>query len=283
MFWPSAYASLLFLVIAVAFVVTGLIEFFAITRKLGMPGFPRVTIAAGACYVALISINGFLLRSGKTPITNLDFVLHCIVAAHVIACGAALCRERDLSVGIRSLFVSLAGFLYLCWMLSFLPRIYSLDADRGVATIGPYLAFFVIMVTKSGDIGGYTFGKLTAMSANGNHKLAPRLSPKKSWEGLAGSIVFSILAATILTAAKGGTIAFDKPVVLVNYFTAVGCGALLAIVGLFGDLAESALKRGAEVKDSGGILPGMGGVLDALDSLIFIAPIFYLYLRFATA
>jgi phosphatidate cytidylyltransferase len=113
----------------------------------------------------------------------------------------------------------------------------------------PWLLVGAVLTTKSCDIGAY----FTGMSV-GRNKMIPWLSPKKTWEGLAGGVV---------TASAVG---------------AVG-GALMAVVGQAGDLAESAFKRDAGLKDSGRVLPGMGGVLDVLDSPLFTGPVVYWLLR----
>jgi phosphatidate cytidylyltransferase len=126
---------------------------------------------------------------------------------------------------------------------------------------GREIVFFVAFTTWAGDIGAYYVG-----SRLGRRALAPRVSPKKTVEGAVGGI-----AATVLVAALGsGAIWPRLPVV-----TAVWVGALLAVVGMLGDLGESAIKRAADVKDSGTIIPGHGGVLDRLDSVIFGCPVLY--------
>jgi len=137
----------------------------------------------------------------------------------------------------------------------------------------PWLLVAAILTTKSSDIGAY----FTGMTI-GRNKMIPWLSPKKTWEGLAGGVVF---AATV-----GGVLAHfsaSLPLEADRYPWWVGAiaGALAAVIGQAGDLAESAFKRDAGLKDSGRILPGMGGVLDVLDSPLFTGPLFYWLLRMA--
>jgi phosphatidate cytidylyltransferase len=130
-------------------------------------------------------------------------------------------------------------------------------------TEGEFLIFFVFFVTWAADTGAYYVG-----TALGRHKLAPSISPNKTMEGLAGGWLAALLAA------------FAARAWFLPSFTALDCVAaacLLTVAGLLGDLAESAMKRGAGVKDSGGMLPGHGGMLDRLDSLLFTAPVFYYY------
>ena len=140
----------------------------------------------------------------------------------------------------------------------------------------PKYLFFVMMVTKSMDTGGYVFGMLSGkLLPGGNHKLCPSISPKKSWEGFAGGVLLSVLTAWGLRALFPswdfyplGEFAWWKEIVL---------AVLLALASICGDLTESALKRKCGVKDSGHLIPGMGGPLDVLDSFIYVGPVCLIY------
>ncbi|MEI6421978.1 MAG: phosphatidate cytidylyltransferase, partial [Lentisphaerota bacterium] len=137
---------------------------------------------------------------------------------------------------------------------------------------GRKLLLFLIAVTKSGDIGAYLVGVSSSkLMPRGNHKIIPSISPKKSWEGTIGGLVFSIAVAILMLGMLPPSCHF-------TFTVAIFLGIILFIGGFAGDLAESALKRTAGVKDSGKIIPGIGGVLDLLDSLIINAPIFFLLL-----
>ena len=125
------------------------------------------------------------------------------------------------------------------------------------------LVLFLLMVVWLGDAGAYYVGKNL-----GKHKLSPRISPKKTVEGLAGGIAVAMIAAAIVH------FTFFKELPLVHAMIA---GSILSIAGVIGDLAESMWKRSAEVKDSGTLLPGHGGFLDRFDSIFFTAPILYTY------
>ena len=157
---------------------------------------------------------------------------------------------------------TLGIFLYLSWTLSFFAKTYFLSN-------GPLLLLYAIAVTKMCDVGAYIIGVGTAKRAKGNHKLALKFSPKKSWEGLAGGILFGAVTAILLAKTRLGC--------CFSWWEALVFGIVAAVIGLVGDLVESAMKRVAGLKDSGN-LPGIGGVLDILDSLIPIAPLFYLLL-----
>ncbi len=124
----------------------------------------------------------------------------------------------------------------------------------------------VIAVTKACDTGAYFTGR-----AIGRHKLIPWLSPGKTWEGLAGGVAASVLVGALLAAASSWLEEPDR----VPIWLGAACGVVFALVGQLGDLAASLFKRGADLKDSGAALPGMGGVLDVLDSPLFVAPVAY--------
>jgi phosphatidate cytidylyltransferase len=124
---------------------------------------------------------------------------------------------------------------------------------------------YALLLNWAGDIGAYYIGR-----PFGKHKLAPVVSPKKSWEGSIASVVTSVLVA-------GAYLWHFVPGL--NPFHILGLTVAANIAGQFGDLAESALKRGAGVKDSGGLLPGHGGFLDRVDSTLFALPVVYGYLK----
>lgn len=132
---------------------------------------------------------------------------------------------------------------------------------------------FLLLVTKATDTGGYIFGMLSGkFLPGGNHKIAPSISPKKSYEGLAGGMLLSVLAALCFYW-------YDHAVGLTWSITA---GVVLSLGSFFGDLTESALKRICGVKDSGAYIPGMGGAFDVLDSFIYNGALFFLlYLNLA--
>lgn len=125
----------------------------------------------------------------------------------------------------------------------------------------------IVLVTKSCDIGAYFAGR-----AMGRHKLIPWLSPGKTWEGLLGGMVFAGLVSAGLVALATAWGAITTPVPL--WYAAL-CGVILGGVGQLGDLGASLMKRDADVKDSGSTIPGFGGFLDVLDSLILVAPLAY--------
>ena len=158
-----------------------------------------------------------------------------------------------------SMFILLFGILYIGYTLGHFLRLRN-QHD------GALLVLFVLLVTWAGDTAAYYVGKTW-----GSRPLAPRLSPNKTIEGFLGGLVVAPLIAWI------GHLWFLPAV------TPVDClilGLLFTVLGLLGDLSESALKRQAGVKDSGSLIPGHGGVLDRVDSLLLNAPVFYYYMAF---
>ena len=146
---------------------------------------------------------------------------------------------------------TVTGLLYIGLTLSYLVMTRLLPE-------GEWLIIFLLLVTWAGDTGAYYVGTLC-----GQRPLAPRISPKKTTEGLIGGLAFATVAAWFLPALSS--------------LDCMMLALLLTGAGLWGDLAESAIKRSAGVKDSGGLLPGHGGMLDRIDSLLFTAPAFYYY------
>lgn len=175
---------------------------------------------------------------------------------------------------LESAAFAVLSFIYIPFMLSFFLRIAQTCDPQPftVAKEGFILVLYVVVVTKATDVGGYAIG-----IPFGKHKMFPRISPNKSWEGLIGGLLFSAL----FSLAFFWFVRPDPSVVTpFCYAAAAGMGVLIGLGGVLGDLIESMFKRSAEMKDSGGIFQGIGGLLDTFDSLIFTPVIFYLFLQF---
>jgi len=171
-------------------------------------------------------------------------------------------RRRDSSQAIVGISTALFGIFYVSWCFSFLIKLRFLQGP-GLPD-GRWLVALLLLITKGGDIGAYAVGSLA-----GRHPLIRRISPSKTWEGLGGGLLFSVTAAVAL-----------KPIFSeIPLWHLISLGLLLGALGQLGDLSESLIKRDCQVKDSGSILPGMGGMLDVLDSLLFTSPICYFYIR----
>lgn len=170
--------------------------------------------------------------------------------------------EPGRSVARIALVVLTAAYLGL--LPSFLAQLRWLGDPAG--SRGTLALALVIFVPKFGDVGAYLTGRYL-----GRHRMTPVLSPKKTWEGLAGGLALSVVTALALNrlgpALRGGDLA------------AVGFGLTVGAAGVLGDLAESLIKRDGGQKDASQVVPGFGGVLDVLDSLLFAAPVAYCWLR----
>jgi len=207
--------------------------------------FPKVASCIGA--VMLI----FVMYTGYSQALN-PWLLGIIM---VILSGflfSPTTMKRHLSSWPAYLF----GMLYVAVLLGHFILLRQLA--QGISLI-----FFVLFITWLADTGGFVFGL-----SFGRHALAPTLSPKKTIEGLIGGVIFSVLGAII------------SHFWFVPFFSLGECAILgvgIALVGALGDLAESAIKRSVSVKDSGTIIPGHGGVLDRVDSLLLTGPVFYYY------
>ncbi|HLK67565.1 MAG TPA: phosphatidate cytidylyltransferase [Bryobacteraceae bacterium] len=178
-----------------------------------------------------------------------------IVALALIAMALAM-RGDDLGKSIPHSALLLTGIVYVfgCWRFAL-----------GLHEQNPHWLMYALLLNWVGDSGAYFVGRKF-----GAHKLASRVSPKKSWEGAIASVVTSVSIA-------GAYLVWAVPAVPVA--NAVALTALANVAGQFGDLAESAIKRGAGVKDSGALLPGHGGFLDRVDSTLFTLPVIWAYLR----
>lgn len=177
---------------------------------------------------------------------------------------------RRMKNAILHVAVELFGVCYLAIPFSFMLGILFPFLRQGNIQDGRWWIIYLIAVTKITDIGGYLIG-----SVFGKKKLAPKLSPKKTVEGAIGGFVCAVaLSMTMAFLAKKFSIAsFD-----LEFIDAAWMGMIIGVLALIGDLAESLLKRDALVKDSNS-LPGLGGVLDTLDSLLFTSPVVYFFIR----
>jgi phosphatidate cytidylyltransferase len=164
--------------------------------------------------------------------------------------------RTPLDQSVKDAALTVTGMMYIGLMLGYLVAVRLLPQ-------GEWLLFFLLLVTWAADTGAYYVGTLY-----GQHPLAPRISPKKTIEGLAGGLFAAVLIAFV---ARWGFMSDLSP------WDGLILAVLLTLAGLWGDLVESAIKRSVGVKDSGGLLPGHGGMLDRLDSLLFTAPTFYYY------
>lgn len=183
------------------------------------------------------------------PVTGLALAVGMVVPMIV---------EADVAVAARQAVRLGFGLVYVPLMLS--PLIHIRRQEEGIA-----LVVLLLAATWLGDTGAYFAGRVA-----GKTPLFPRVSPKKTWEGFWGGLILSVIGVGVIKAVSG--LSLSWPLVLV-------LGAVLDIAGVLGDLAESMLKRAFGVKDSGWIMPGHGGILDRIDSLLFTAPLLWCVLE----
>jgi len=208
------------------------------------------TPCLGRSFAALGGAGGLALLAAAETDALLLLVLITMAAM------ALAMRTDNLGEALPRVAALVAGLLYIfgAWRFALLLRARS-----------PYWLLYTLALSWVGDIGAYYVGRRF-----GRTRLAARVSPAKSWEGAAASLVVSVLFGTAF-------LRWSLPVVPTP--AAVALSAIGNVAGQLGDLAESAVKRGAGVKDSGGILPGHGGMLDRVDSTLFVLPVVYLYVR----
>ncbi len=164
--------------------------------------------------------------------------------------------------------LTVLGLLYVPFLFSFVAL---LAFMQGSAEQNRFILIYLLAVTKFADVGAYVVGTLF-----GRNKMIPRISPGKTWEGLAGAIVTSLAISVALTHLMG------PHVPAISFADSIILGLLLPLVSVVGDLAESVVKRDASIKDSGRTIPGIGGALDLIDSILFTAPVLYFYLQFTS-
>lgn len=134
---------------------------------------------------------------------------------------------------------------------------------------GKALVLYLVFLTEINDVAQYTWGKLLGGKLFGQRKIAPTISPKKTWEGFFGGVITTTVLAVLLQFMTGFPLAYS-----------IGAGLIISLGGFFGDLVISSLKRDVGVKDSGALIPGHGGMLDRIDSLAYTAPFFFHYVNY---
>jgi phosphatidate cytidylyltransferase len=265
--WYGPPALLAALAAAVA--ILALFEFFAIGDKIGLRAFKKWTYFGAALIFyaqysqGLVETHTFseglsVIRNAATGVLSLDaafliFIFGCV--------AIGLFTRRPLLEVLPAIAISSAAVLFVALPFSYILRVNELES------VGKKLVLFTLVLVWAGDMLAYFVGKFM-----GRVKMAPALSPKKTWEGAVGNVVASVLVA----------FAFARWI-QIDTLTLVAIAVAANIAGQAGDLIESAYKRGAAVKDSGAILPGHGGMLDRIDSLILAAPVVWILYQWLQA
>ncbi len=284
-----AYVGLIGLLVTLATV-----EYFRMLKAGGVKCFPRYGIALAVVYsVALywllfgagsfvIQYSGAIDGDGKvveflTGVGRESPSAFDGVAIFAALAGAFFLQLRHPIRGpeaLQAVAVNLFGFVYIAFLFNFAARIVFIVPGEGQVP-GAMVLLWMIAVTKFTDMGAYIVG-----SAIGRHKMIPHVSPGKTWQGFGGAIFFALLAGCGLYALFRENVAgFATGLhALGGWGHVIGLSVALALLAVVGDLAESVVKRSLDVKDSGRMLPGIGGALDLIDSLCFTAPVLYFYL-----
>ncbi|ATC65892.1 phosphatidate cytidylyltransferase [Nibricoccus aquaticus] len=227
-------------------------EFYALVRKMGHHPFDY-----GIIFGAMITLAPLYLE--PLGIGALE-----IAALTVVAFAVRILHDRPAEIRVESLAWSVFGVIYIPFLLHFLVRIILIAGPH--AATGLALCLWLIAVSKFCDVGALLSGM-----AFGKHKMAPVISPKKTWEGAIGGVLISAgLGAGIAHFAAQYYPATFTPLI------AALAAVPIAILAIVSDLVESTIKRRASSKDSGNTIPGIGGVFDLSDSLILTAPVGYI-------
>lgn len=185
----------------------------------------------------------------------------------LLAMACEMRRFDDKGKTVDRIAMSVFVMVYVGLLMSFVVQLRLLDGNR----VGLLALFSLMFIVKLSDTGAYAIGRLL-----GRHKLAPKLSPGKTIEGAIGGIVFACGASMLVFLVLAPAF-LDQPAVTVSWWVCLLYGLSLALAGMVGDLAESLIKRDVSRKDSSSYLPGLGGALDVLDSILVAAPVAYVW------
>ena len=234
------------------FTFIGLKEYFKLTKITGKM-LQNIYLLIGLLLYFLIGLIG-LAR------IDITFSLLILLLFPIIIAFELFSRKHDWG---RTGSV-LTGYFYVVIPFGLMNSFFLLNHD-GVYSVYLLLSFFVIVWCN--DIFAYLSGSFI-----GKHKLFERVSPKKTWEGFAGGLLFALLAAYILS--------FIFKQLQLSFIEWMFFAVIVVIAATIGDLSESMLKRNAGVKDSGNLMPGHGGVLDRFDAILFATPFVFIYIKF---
>ena len=230
--------------------ILGLREFSMMARRMNVDiNLPMLLICGSILFTA-----GFLHKY----LSNRDGYLYFFIATFVLSIWE-LYRKKGNS--FQNLSFSYYGFLFFSLPFTLLIYLPYMTNDEW----RPEIIFFPFLLVWFNDTFAFLLG-----SQFGRHKLFPRISPKKSWEGAIGGGICTILAALFIAPYIEGLTIYNNMVI----------AAIVVVFGIFGDLLESMFKRSIEIKDSGNIMPGHGGILDRFDAVLFVIPAIFVYLEF---
>lgn len=246
----------IFVAIAVLAIAAGLFEFYSLTKKL------ELKADAGVAYLGAAGLTVAFIVDAPTTAPELMIIALAIFII-VVLVSQTFRFQKDFSKMLTGAGVTVLGVMYIAFLGGFL--IATRVGFESHAYLSTHLLGYFFLVLMGSDTGAYFAGR-----AFGKHKLAPTISPGKTVEGLVGGLVAAAAFAALATFWF-----FPE----LPYQCSIPLAIAMATVGVLGDLAESAMKRGSKTKDAANILPGHGGILDRLDSLLLNAPILYYFAR----
>lgn len=252
-------ASWLFAAIAAAALVAGLFEFFSLSKKL------ELKADASVAYVGAAALFVSFLFDAPAKAPDL-LILTCVLFIILVLITQTFRFQKDFSKMLTGMGVTILGVFYIVFLGGFLVSMRFGFEESLVPFLSTKLLGYFFLVTMGADVGAYFIGKQF-----GKRKLFEVVSPGKTWEGFFGGILVAAGFAALST-----LLFFTE----LPYKISIPLAILMALAGVAGDLAESAIKRGSKTKDTASVLPGHGGFLDRLDSLLFSAPILYYFARF---
>src|SRR6266550_4107953 len=257
--------ELAFYALVSAFGLIALWEFYRMLDHRGLPNFKITGLICGA--VMLVGSFYYFARMG--PAHSYDFEVAVLVFFLLTVFARQMFARLRHDEPLQTMAYTLFGLLYVLWLFNFITKIfYLMPRSSTGAVTGQFYCLYLIAVTKFSDMGAYLTG-----SAIGRHQMTPQISAKKTWEGFFGALGLALFCSLALFKLMPGHL----PGLTWTHATILGL--LLGFAAVVGDLAESIIKRSTDVKDSGNLLPGIGGALDLVDSLLFTAPLLFFYLR----
>lgn len=242
-------------------------ELYGMLQRLGHRPFVRLGVTLGGLLIVVPYVTREWLNSDPLALNVKEGMESALIAITIVACCLRVMRERTGANRMETLIATVFGLVYIPFMMFFFVRILWLGGDN--ETTGIMFAVWLLVAAKFCDVGALLVGSMI-----GRHKLAPSMSPAKTWEGAIGGV---IVAAGMCAALVAVFRDLFPP-----QFTPLLAGLLAippAIVSITSDLIESVIKRMAGVKDSGKTIPGIGGAFDLVDSLILAVPVGFLLLR----
>ncbi|MBN2703497.1 MAG: phosphatidate cytidylyltransferase [Pontiellaceae bacterium] len=243
-------------------------EFFGLLKAGGLTASKKWGTSVGLIFVTATWV--YMLKSGSGANDTAQAMLWSVLLLAVITVFFRILAYPNMRAGLDNALGTLLGIMYVPFLWSFFVRIFLISGPAQPATTALYL----LLCTKLSDAGGYFIG-----SRFGKTKLSPVISPKKSWEGMAGSVIFCLIVNFAWLYFSGGNLGgFDF-----GWGDALALALLFPAVGTTGDLVESMFKRAVDVKDSNSMVYGLGGILDMIDSVLFNAPLLYIYIKFVLA